>query len=111
LDNAGKYSGGGEQVTINIGQNDNYTIVSIKDNGVGISKSNRQKLFKKFSRIDNPLSASVKGTGLGLYWAKKVLDLHEGLIEVTSKLNQGSTFTVKTPIATGNLPKQATVTT
>jgi two-component system CheB/CheR fusion protein len=100
LDNAGKYSEGGEQVTISIEQNDSYTVVSIKDNGVGISKGNRQKLFKKFSRIDNPLSAGVKGTGLGLYWAKKVLDLHEGSIEVTSKLNQGSTFTVKTPIAT-----------
>jgi two-component system CheB/CheR fusion protein len=107
LDNAGKYSGGGQQVTINIEQNDDYTVVSIKDNGVGISKGNRQKLFKKFSRIDNPLSAGVKGTGLGLYWAKKVLDLHEGSIEVTSKLNHGSTFTVKTPIATGYSLKQA----
>jgi two-component system CheB/CheR fusion protein len=107
LDNAGKYSGGGEQVTINIEQNDSHTVVSIKDNGVGISKGNRRKLFKKFSRIDNPLSAGVKGTGLGLYWAKKVLDLHEGSIEVTSKLNHGSTFIVKTPIATGYSLKQA----
>jgi two-component system CheB/CheR fusion protein len=111
LDNAGKYSKGGEQVTIDIEQNDNYTVVSIKDNGVGISKGNRQKLFKKFSRIDNPLSAGVKGTGLGLYWAKKVLDLHEGSIEVTSKLNRGSTFIVKTPVATGYSPKQAALTT
>lgn len=107
LDNAGKYSQAGEQVTIGIEQNDSHTIVSIKDNGVGIRRSDRKKLFKKFSRIDNPLSASVKGTGLGLYWAKTILDLHEGSIEVTSKLNEGSTFIIKTPIDTGYSATQA----
>jgi two-component system CheB/CheR fusion protein len=100
LDNAGKYSQAGGQVTIDIEQDDNYTIVSIKDNGVGIRKSDYQKLFKKFSRIDNPLSVSVSGTGLGLYWVKKIMDLHEGIIEVTSKPNHGSTFRVKTPVET-----------
>lgn len=98
LDNASKYSPVGEQITIDVEQTDSYANVSIKDNGVGISEGDRQKLFKKFSRIDNPLSASVKGTGLGLYWVKKVLDLHKGAIEVTSKLNEGSTFIVKMPI-------------
>jgi len=102
LDNAGKYSPPGEQVMINVEQNDMNTIVSIKDHGVGISENDREKLFKKFSRIDNPLSSSVKGTGLGLYWVKKVLDLHQGIIEVTSKLNEGSTFIVKVPIGITN---------
>jgi two-component system, cell cycle sensor histidine kinase PleC len=100
LDNAGKYSQTGGEITIDIEQDDNYTIISIKDNGIGIRKGDYQKLFKKFSRIDNPLSVSVRGTGLGLYWAKKIVDLHEGSIEVTSKLNKGSTFRVKTPIET-----------
>lgn len=98
LDNAGKYSPTGTEVTIDVEQDDHFTSVLIKDNGVGIRKSDRQRLFKKFSRISNPLSVSVNGTGLGLYWAKKILDLHEGSIEVSSKLNRGSTFTVKTPI-------------
>ena len=105
LDNAGKYSQIGAQITITIEQDDNDTIISIKDNGVGIRKSDLEKLFKKFSRIDNPLSASVKGTGLGLYWAKKIVDLHKGSIEVTSKLNKGSTFIIKTPIDAEKLPK------
>ncbi|MDB5163738.1 MAG: hypothetical protein JWS12_356 [Candidatus Saccharibacteria bacterium] len=99
LDNAGKYSQEGKPVTITIHQNKTYTIITIKDHGVGIRKSDQKKLFKKFSRIDNPLSASVKGTGLGLYWAKKVLDLHEGSIKVTSSLKAGSTFEVVTPTA------------
>jgi two-component system phosphate regulon sensor histidine kinase PhoR len=106
LDNAGKYSQPGKQVTIDIGQDDKHTIISVKDSGVGIRKKDLQKLFKKFSRVDNSLSISVKGTGLGLYWVKKILDLHEGSIEVTSKLRVGSTFTVKTPIDTDYLSKQ-----
>ena len=100
IDNAGKYSSPGSKITIDLDQNDTYTTVSIKDTGVGIRKRDQQKLFQKFSRIDNPLSISVGGTGLGLYWAKKILDLHEGIIEVTSTLHKGSTFTVKMPIST-----------
>jgi two-component system CheB/CheR fusion protein len=99
LDNAGKYSKDGKPITITIHQNETHTIITIKDRGVGIRKSDQKKLFKKFSRIDNPLSVSIKGTGLGLYWAKKILDLHLGSIEVTSKLNEGSTFEISTPNA------------
>jgi two-component system cell cycle sensor histidine kinase PleC len=97
LDNAGKYSADGKIVNIGIHQDEVYTIVTIRDHGVGIRKDDQKKLFKKFSRINNPLSLSVTGTGLGLYWAKKVLDLHEGSITVTSKLNVGSIFSIITP--------------
>lgn len=97
LDNAGKYSRDGKRVTIKVHQNKIDTVITIEDCGVGIRKVDQQKLFKKFSRIDNPLSKSVKGTGLGLYWAKKVLDLHDGTIKATSKINQGSTFEISVP--------------
>ena len=52
-----------------------------------------------FSRLNNPLSISVGGTGLGLYWAKRIVTLHGGRIKVTSKLGEGSTFTVILPKA------------
>lgn len=107
LDNAGKYSPDGEQITINVKQNDGFASISIKDNGVGIDKDDYQKLFKKFSRIDNPLTVSVKGTGLGLYWAKKILDLHDGSIELVSKINGGSTFTIKLPTDAEHQSKRA----
>jgi two-component system CheB/CheR fusion protein len=97
LDNAGKYSQNGAVITIMLKQKNGYTSVSIHDDGVGISKKDMDKLFKKFVRIDNSLSTSVKGTGLGLYWAKKILDLHGGSIEVTSTPKKGTTFTVITP--------------
>ncbi|MBC7546523.1 HAMP domain-containing histidine kinase [Candidatus Saccharibacteria bacterium] len=99
LDNAGKYSDNDTSITITVDQNETDTMISFIDNGVGIRESDQKKLFKKFSRIDNPLSVSVKGTGLGLYWAKKVLDLHEGSIQVTSGLRAGSTFKIITPTA------------
>src|ERR1017187_10077106 len=60
LDNAGKYSRDGSEITINIEQNDSYTAVSIKDSGVGIREGDIKKLFVKFARIENSLSASVK---------------------------------------------------
>jgi two-component system cell cycle sensor histidine kinase PleC len=97
VDNAGKYSDKGGFITISIHQDELNTIIAVKDQGVGIRKNDQNKLFKKFSRIDNSLSASVKGTGLGLYWAKKVMDLHGGSIQVTSKLHEGSTFKIITP--------------
>jgi len=101
LDNAGKYSQDGKQVTVNIYQDKVKTVITIEDNGVGIRKTDQTKLYKKFSRIDNPLSSSVKGTGLGLYWAKKILDLHDGTIKVASKKNVGSTFEISVPNNTG----------
>lgn len=110
LDNAGKYSRPGAKVTIEIGQNEGITTVAIKDRGVGINKSDQQKLFKKFSRIDNVYTDSVKGTGLGLYWAQKILGLHGGSIEVTSELEKGSTFTIKLPTGTENLHGQVPIT-
>jgi signal transduction histidine kinase len=97
LDNAGKYSRDGKHVSINIHQDKDNTVITIEDKGVGIRKADQLKLFKKFARIDNPLSNSVKGTGLGLYWAKKVLDLHQGSIKVTSKMNVGSIFEISVP--------------
>lgn len=96
-DNAGKYSKNGKAVVIKISQDKKNTIVSFQDEGVGISKADMPKLFKKFIRIDNPLSTSVKGTGLGLYWVKKVLDLHGAKISVSSEIKVGSVFKVSIP--------------
>lgn len=97
LDNASKYSPSGKQIAIRLHKRQDQFAVSVRDNGVGIVKKDMHKLFKKFSRIDNPLSTTVNGTGLGLYWAKKIVAMHEGSIEVTSRPSKGSTFTVLIP--------------
>ncbi|MDB5162462.1 MAG: hypothetical protein JWO54_223 [Candidatus Saccharibacteria bacterium] len=97
IDNASKYSDPGKAIRVSITNHDEAITVSIKDNGVGVAPEDIEKLFEKFNRIHNHLSDHVGGTGLGLYWAKKVVDLHGGTIKVTSTLGKGSTFSVCLP--------------
>lgn len=94
IDNASKYSKPGKTTTITIESHKDQVCISITDQGVGIAKKDISKLFQKFSRIDNSLSARAGGSGLGLYWAKKIIDLHEGRIEVESRLRHGTTFRI-----------------
>ncbi len=65
---------------------------------MGIEKGDLDKLFHKFSRLDNVLSVKVGGTGLGLYWVKKIVDLHGGKIDVSSVPKRGTTFTLTLPL-------------
>ena len=74
-----------------------FAQVSISDTGVGIETKDIPLLFDKFNRIDNPLTHKVAGSGLGLYWVEKVIGLHQGQIDVESKINNGTTFTVSVP--------------
>jgi two-component system phosphate regulon sensor histidine kinase PhoR len=97
IDNASNYSQPGTTINIDPRVSKNMVIVDIKDQGVGISRQDFPKLFQKFSRIPNPLSVEVGGTGLGLYWALKIATLHGGEIKVKSQPGEGSVFTVKLP--------------
>jgi PAS domain S-box-containing protein len=98
IDNANKYTLSGKTITVNVTKNKTHVRISIKDEGVGIAKKDIPKLFQKFSRVGNPLSTLVGGTGLGLYWAEKIVSLHHGVITVDSKLHKGSTFTINIPV-------------
>jgi len=97
IDNASKYSDPGKTVKVALSEESDTLVVTIKDDGVGIAPDDLNKLFEKFNRIHNHLSNHVGGTGLGLYWAKKVVDLHGGIIKVTSVPNTGSTFSIFLP--------------
>lgn len=97
IDNASKYTHHGKQITITLEQNETNCLIHIKDQGVGIAAEDIGKLFHKFSRIDNDLSTKVGGTGIGLYWAQRIIDLHGGTIDVTSQLGKGTTFTLTIP--------------
>lgn len=100
IDNASKYSEEGKLIVVSIAQRAENICIDVKDEGVGIGRDDRSKLFEKFSRIDNPLSTKVGGTGLGLYWAKKIIDLHGGTIKFVSKKGIGTTFTISFPKTT-----------
>lgn len=97
IDNASKYTPGGKKLSVSVENKRSKVVISIADQGVGIAPSDINKLFAKFSRIHNPLSQAVSGSGLGLYWVKKVVDLHGGTIEVISTLGQGTAFKVILP--------------
>lgn len=101
LNNAIKYSYEKGKINIDLKKKDNNAILTIKDNGVGINKVDLDKLFQKFSRINNPLSDIEGGTGLGLFLAEKLATAHGGKINVKSNNSakkHGSIFTLTIPI-------------
>lgn len=97
INNAYKYTRSGKSITITLKNTKDAVRVTIADQGVGIRKKDIPRLFEKFLRIENPLSAQAGGTGLGLYWAQKIIALHDGEISVSSTLNKGSTFVITLP--------------
>jgi PAS domain S-box-containing protein len=96
LDNAYKYSEVSTNVTITLDSDKHTTTITVGDQGVGIAAKDIPRLFQKFSRIQNPLSHEG-GTGLGLYWAKRLIDQHNGQLLVESKLGVGTTFIISLP--------------
>lgn len=99
LDNAHKYTYPGKSIEVSIEKTNTDIIISVKDEGVGIKKSDLNKLFQKFVRLDSSLTVKAGGTGLGLYWVKQVLLLHEAKIVVKSKPNHGSVFQINVPVS------------
>lgn len=97
IDNASKYSGENKTVTVKLNETDHDVEITIIDKGVGIKPEDQDRLFEKFSRIENPLSTQVGGTGLGLYWAKKIIDLHQGRVTFESTIGEGTMFTIHLP--------------
>jgi signal transduction histidine kinase len=98
VDNASKYTEPGKNISVTLRQSGGFAMIAVKDEGVGIDKEDIPKIFDKFSRVTNPLSVVVGGTGLGLYWCRKIIELHGGKIDVTSVPGKGTTFTISTPL-------------
>lgn len=106
IENSAKYSSGGNVTRIDTSVLDNSVRIRISNVGIGIEASDYDKIFTKFSRIDNPLTRKVQGSGLGLYITKSLVEMMDGKITVESNpKNDGSnlatiTFTVSFPIRT-----------
>ena len=97
IDNAIKYSFEGGVITLIAEVKGEFVEISVKDNGIGMPPSVVNNLFRKFYRSHRSREA-VAGTGIGLYICKAFIESHGGNISVTSKENQGSTFTFTLPI-------------
>jgi PAS domain S-box-containing protein len=99
IGNALNYTAEGGLITISAEQKGNYLQISVADNGQGIPKEALPKLFTKFFRVSGALEQGSKGTGLGLFISKSIIEMHGGKIWVESELNRGSTFTFVLPVA------------
>ena len=95
LDNAIKYNNDSPEILINTKNINDRVIVDIIDNGIGMSKSVQSKIFDKFYRKQTGDVHDVKGHGLGLAYVKKIIDFHNGDINVKSILGEGSTFSIQ----------------
>lgn len=98
ISNAIKFSKDNSEISIVMTSFDNWVVVTIADSGCGISEDKISHIFDKFFQVDK--SRNKEGNGLGLALVKKIIDLSDGSISVTSTLGVGSSFQIKLPIQT-----------
>jgi signal transduction histidine kinase len=99
VDNAIKYSTGGGRVEVRIFERSGSGVVEVEDHGLGIPAHEQRRIFEKFYRLDPAMTRGIGGSGLGLYISRELVQLMGGLLTVTSRLGEGSTFTVALPLA------------
>lgn len=99
LSNAIKYSPAGGEVTVTVSRRGGAGLVRVTDRGVGIPPAELGKLFVPFSRASNATSTYFPGLGLGLHLAKRIVEAHDGAIELESELGRGTIATVTLPLA------------
>ncbi|MBI5231243.1 MAG: response regulator, partial [Coriobacteriales bacterium] len=109
ISNAIKYSPEGGDVTVTAKGADGAVMVSVTDEGLGISVEDQKLLFQKFFRVDSAITREIGGTGLGLSICKSIIELLGGSIGVKSKLGQGSTFYFTLPVAAADLVRMPKV--
>jgi PAS domain S-box-containing protein len=100
LSNAIKYAPEGGDIIVSGKVLPEFVTVSVTDFGIGIPKHEKQRIFQKFSRLDNALSRKTEGTGLGLFLTKAIIDAHNGCIWFNDNgAEPGTTFTFSLPRA------------
>ena len=99
LSNAIKYSPQGKKILVQVEKKKNVVVVSVSDEGIGISPYYYEKLFHPFFRIINPVVTNRTGFGIGLYISNEIVKQHGGKMWFVSKPDQGSTFYFSLPLS------------
>lgn len=93
ITNAIKYSPDNNHIRLSVkGDSKNRVKVSVKDKGIGISRTDQKNIFKRFFRIDKKEEDTYSGFGIGLFLAKEIIDRHKGEIKISSELGKGAEF-------------------
>ncbi len=98
MDNAIRYNQDPGSVTVQVEKEKEAVVLRVSDTGIGIPEESQARIFERFYRVDKSHSRATGGTGLGLSIVKHAVQLCSGTIELTSKMGEGSTFTVHFPI-------------
>ncbi|MBC6435625.1 PAS domain S-box protein [Nostoc sp. HG1] len=103
LSNAFKFTFEGE-IIVRLEASDRQAILTVQDTGVGIPSHELPHLFKRFHRVVDTRSRTYEGSGIGLSLVQELVKLHGGIVNVTSVLGQGTTFTIAIPLGQAHLP-------
>jgi signal transduction histidine kinase len=96
--NALQYTPARGKVTVILTKQDHDAVIQVQDTGIGISSQDQARIFERFYRVSRDRSRQTGGSGLGLAITKAIVRSHHGSIQVESRLDRGSTFTVRLPL-------------
>ncbi len=95
IENAIKYAGRGKKIEVKTWDDSQWVYIEVKDDGVGVGAEDLTHIFDKFYRVKNDNTHVIKGSGLGLYLVKYFIELHNGVINATSRPGEGTSFIIK----------------
>jgi len=98
LDNAVKYTPAGGEISLALSRQNGNAEIVVRDTGIGIAETDRQRVFDRFYRVDKARSRALGGAGLGLSIVRWIVEIHGGDIHIDSAPGLGSTFTVELPL-------------
>jgi signal transduction histidine kinase/DNA-binding response OmpR family regulator len=98
LSNSVKYTPAGGRILLKVTTDRETATVSVSDQGLGIAPEDMKRLFRPFSRIRTPATATIEGSGLGLYICERIIRAHGGTVRIESQPGKGSTCTFSIPV-------------
>lgn len=98
IENAIKYSDEGTNVYLKAEIVEDMGVISVRDEGVGITEEDKKRIFDRFYRVDKSRTKSTGGSGLGLAIVKKIVEIHDGVIDIDSKFGEGTEILIKLPL-------------